>query len=526
MASILRQMYTVKDESGKTIRKYSQYYYIDYKAAGGIRKRIKGYKDKTATLQLAAKLEKEAELADSGVVDKYKEHRNRPLAEHLENFKQSLLAKNITKRHAEECFEKIKKVFDKCEFNKWDDISASKILRTISEIQKTVLTVEIEKVNGIKIKHRKIRKLGVISAKTKNYYIGTIKYFCRWMVQDNRAGESPVENLKPIPLNGQATSRRALEPDDLRKLLETARPAKLSYGMTGFQRALLYQIAAETGLRASELRSLKISDIDFENNIIAVEAAYTKNRQKAEIPLKSDTALLLKDFIHGKLPGTKLFRLPHPCSLSRMIHDDLKAAKIDYKDTGSGKIDFHSLRHTFGTMLAASGVHPKTAQDLMRHSDINLTMSRYTHTLRGQTQKAIESLPDLNLPTCQSHVQKATGTDGQSALTNQLTKKLTNTAYSELAKVYSNGTAIHKKGGTVNCPKFSNDKTSGSKKDDLSLIVNKWAGLELNQRHTDFQSVALPTELPTRKFGKLIIYRLINSFARKNIVLLSLFLEI
>ncbi|HSV26336.1 MAG TPA: tyrosine-type recombinase/integrase, partial [Sedimentisphaerales bacterium] len=57
----------------------------------------------------------------------------------------------------------------------------------------------------------------------------------------------------------------------------------------------------------------------------------------------------------------------------------------------------HSFRHTFGTMLAASGVHPKTAQDLMRHSDINLTMSRYTHTLRGQAAAAVASLPNFSI---------------------------------------------------------------------------------------------------------------------------------
>ena len=75
----------------------------------------------------------------------------------------------------------------------------------------------------------------------------------------------------------------------------------------------------------------------------------------------------------------------------------------------NGKIDFHSLRHTFGTILAASGIHPKTAQELMRHSDINLTMSRYSHTLRGQEAKAIESLPDFDAPISAEAI--ATGTD-------------------------------------------------------------------------------------------------------------------
>lgn len=51
--------------------------------------------------------------------------------------------------------------------------------------------------------------------------------------------------------------------------------------------------------------------------------------------------------------------------------------------------DFHALRGETGTLLAASGVHPKVARSIMRHSDINLTMSLYTHTLRGQESEAV-----------------------------------------------------------------------------------------------------------------------------------------
>ena len=31
-------------------------------------------------------------------------------------------------------------------------------------------------------------------------------------------------------------------------------------------------------------------------------------------------------------------------------------------------------------------------------------------------------------------------------------------------------------------------------------MIYKWAGADLNRRHTDFQSVALPTELPAQIF--------------------------
>ena len=132
--------------------------------------------------------------------------------------------------------------------------------------------------------------------------------------------------------------------------------------------------------------------------------------------------------------------MPHVSSISRMFRKDLEAVGIASADTGNGKLDFHSLRHTFGTMLAASGVHPKTAQDLMRHSDINLTMSRYTHTLRGQESEAVESLPDLSLPNKQAH--KATGTDNSVAdgAYKPAYKKLAKNAYSGYDKSTTVGT--------------------------------------------------------------------------------------
>ena len=44
--------------------------------------------------------------------------------------------------------------------------------------------------------------------------------------------------------------------------------------------------------------------------------------------------------------------------------------------------DFHTLQRTTGSCLAASGVHPKIAQQIMRHSTINMTMNIYTYTRR------------------------------------------------------------------------------------------------------------------------------------------------
>ena len=113
---------------------------------------------------------------------------------------------------------------------------------------------------------------------------------------------------------------------------------------------------------------------------------------------------------------------------------NLGDAGIADKDDSGRIVDFHSLRHTTGTLLAAAGTHPKVAQAIMRHSGINLTMSRYTHVLTGQEADAVAALP--NFKSKVSAEQVATGTDGRTVETPDSAytpayKKLTKTTYFE-----------------------------------------------------------------------------------------------
>ncbi len=64
-------------------------------------------------------------------------------------------------------------------------------------------------------------------------------------------------------------------------------------------------------------------------------------------------------------------------------------------ETNDGRVDFHALRHTFITNLAESGVHPKLAKELARHSTITLTMDRYAHVGLVDISAALESLPGI-----------------------------------------------------------------------------------------------------------------------------------
>lgn len=73
----------------------------------------------------------------------------------------------------------------------------------------------------------------------------------------------------------------------------------------------------------------------------------------------------------------------------------LVKAGIPYLDEQGRRVDFHSLRVTFGTNLVLSGAHPRVVQELMRHSDIRLTMKLYTDASKLPMREAVAALPSF-----------------------------------------------------------------------------------------------------------------------------------
>jgi site-specific recombinase XerD len=76
---------------------------------------------------------------------------------------------------------------------------------------------------------------------------------------------------------------------------------------------------------------------------------------------------------------------------------DLAKAGIPYFDGQGRRVDLHALRVTFGTNLVLSGAHPRVAQELMRHSDIRLTMKIYTNASKLPLAEGVAGLPTFEL---------------------------------------------------------------------------------------------------------------------------------
>ncbi len=292
----------------------------------------------------------------------------KPLTTHIRDFEDSLLLTNGKDKHAGQVVRRVERIIEGCEFRTWSEIE--------------------DRTDEINDYIKGLQRKG-LSKQTAQHYTKAFKQFARWMVRKRRAAPIPDDAIKTIKV--PRSIERAFEFDEFRRLLKATKDSPERFGMAGFDRYVLYILAVDTGLRRGELQSLTPTSFDLNNRTVFVKGENTKNSDDAIQKISLSTSALLQDFVKGKMPKVQLFKI-HDKS-SKMIQADCEAAGIEV-ESNKGKLKFHSLRHTCGTFLAARGIHPKVIQDVMRHKDINLTMSRYTHTLRGQVEAAKAKMPD------------------------------------------------------------------------------------------------------------------------------------
>jgi integrase len=265
---------------------------------------------------------------------------------------------------------------------------------------------------------------------TSNGYLCAIKGFSRWLMRDRRTGEDPLAMLSRLNAKTDVRhKRRALPEEELRALLAAAgsNPAEFRE-LTGPDRAMLYALAMTTGCRVRELASLTPKSFEFDGDgpTVTVRAGYSKNRREAVQPLPLDVAAALRAYLVGRPVDQPVWPGEWYKDAAEMLREDLGVAGIPYRNEEGQVCDAHALRHGYITLLERSGVSPKLAQELARHSDIRLTMNVYAHARLHDLASAVEGLPSLlSDPGPGKQTQKATGTDGRPArLDRALTKRV------------------------------------------------------------------------------------------------------
>lgn len=221
----------------------------------------------------------------------------------------------------------------------------------------------------------------------------------------NHAIRHGICSANPIRLVRQSAKRKriplVLTPQEIHSLI-AALPLRES---------TLTFLDAGTGLRMSELFALKWQDIHFETGEISVIRSIvmqvvgpckTEASQKP-IPMDSSLAEALKvwqtqseftapnDWVFASLK----LRGRRPYWGQSLMRHTIRPTAV--KVGISSRIGWHTFRHSFSTLLRATGADIKVMQELMRHASTRVTLDTYTQAITEQKRKAQSAVVQLLL---------------------------------------------------------------------------------------------------------------------------------
>lgn len=181
-----------------------------------------------------------------------------------------------------------------------------------------------------------------------------------------------------------------LYPDEIEILLSI--PLK---NILGIRDKAIIELLYATGMRVSELVSLKVRDIDMGKNTIIVFGKGSRERvvffgkkaaESIDDYLRNSRPYLLKDnsghsteFLFLNKNGTVI----SDRSVRRMMDKYVKKASLNHN------ISPHTLRHTFATHMLNNGADLKTVQELLGHVSLSTTQI-YTHVTKERLKKVYD----------------------------------------------------------------------------------------------------------------------------------------
>jgi integrase/recombinase XerD len=194
------------------------------------------------------------------------------------------------------------------------------------------------------------------STTTLNQTVSALRFFFRVTLKRSAIIEHTafIHEPRKLPV--------VLSPEEVVRFLDAAPGLKYKAALS---------VAYGAGLRASEVASLKISDIDSERMVIRVEQG--KGRKDRYVMLSPHLLKLLRAWWEVAHPRGWLFPGRNPVQplttrqLNRACHAAAHMAEIDKR------VSLHTLRHSFATHLLEQNIDIRVIQVLLGHAKLDTT---------------------------------------------------------------------------------------------------------------------------------------------------------
>ncbi len=203
------------------------------------------------------------------------------------------------------------------------------------------------------------------------------------------AGDDPLEGVSspsfdtPLP--------RILRPDETLSLIEAADVSTT----IGLRDRCMLEVLYGSGLRVSELVSLRLGSVDRRSGVIRVLG---KGRKERIVPLGAPALEWLDRYLETARPvlakGSRpdcdaVFLTRRGRAMTRQnfflrIREVARIAGI-----ASERVSPHVLRHAFATDLLEGGADLRAVQSMLGHADL-ATTEIYTHVSRSRLRETVE----------------------------------------------------------------------------------------------------------------------------------------
>jgi integrase len=187
---------------------------------------------------------------------------------------------------------------------------------------------------------------------------------------------------------------------------------KLEHAIRGHDHEFLWLVLLLTGMRIGEAVALTWDDVDLAGARLIVRKSYRRaiagpiisepktKRGRRTIPLGEQAVTALQAQrtrtreLRLKAVQWEKLDLVFPNTWGRYLRADkvLRAFKAVLMSAGLPERRLHDLRHTYATDLYAADVHPRSVQELLGHSRLDMTNDLYTGSVPDALREAVERL--------------------------------------------------------------------------------------------------------------------------------------
>ncbi len=199
--------------------------------------------------------------------------------------------------------------------------------------------------------------------------IASIRAFCHYMFKTKITQEDPSEMIhaphveKKVPqiLTTEEVVLLLSQPDDVTP--------------KGMRDRAMLELLYATGMRVSELTSLRVEDVNMQMNYVVCRDASKERVIPFGTQAEKALTLYLEQSRPALLKGKQSEYLFTNCSGTAMSRQGFwKLIKRYSQKAGiTGEITPHTLRHSFGAHLVQNGADLRAVQEMMGHSDISTT---------------------------------------------------------------------------------------------------------------------------------------------------------